>query len=81
VRTLDQFTKLTETKVLNEIQNMNSNLDLIRERMRVDHSQVEDNQRVLQKHTEQLNRAHEKLLELKQTMSTELNMETKALRT
>jgi len=38
LRQLDQFTKLTENKVLNEINNMNSNLDLVKERMRVDHS-------------------------------------------
>ena len=38
MRQMDQFTKLTETKVLNEVNNMNSNLDLVKERMRIDHA-------------------------------------------
>ena len=40
VRSLDQFTKITETKVLNEVNNMNANIELIREKMRVERSET-----------------------------------------
>lgn len=59
MRSIDQFTKITETKVLNEINNMNSNLDLVKEKMRVGHSDVEDHMRTMQKQGDSLTRVHE----------------------
>jgi hypothetical protein len=38
VRQIDQFTKLTDTKVANEISNVNSNIELVKEKNRVDHA-------------------------------------------
>jgi len=59
---------------------MNSNLDLVKERMRVDHSHVEDQLRTIGKHTDQLQRTHEQMLELKAAMSADIQRECAELR-
>jgi len=66
--------------VLNEINNMNGNLDLVKEKMRVDQSEVEDHIRTIQKQGDALTRIHEQIIALKTSMSTQLQAETKDLK-
>lgn len=58
VRQIDQFAKMTETKALNDINNMNNNIELVKEKMRVEQSDNEEHIKMIKLHSTQIDQLH-----------------------
>jgi hypothetical protein len=59
VRLIDQFSKMTETKALNDINNMNNNIELVKEKMRIEQSDSEEHIKLLKNHSLLIDNMHE----------------------
>ena len=71
---------MTETKALNDVNNMNNNIELVKEKMRVDQSDNEEHIKTIKSHTLELERLHNGLLDQRQALSNQVKSETSELR-
>jgi hypothetical protein len=51
VRQIDQFAKMTESRALNDVNNMNNNIELVKEKMRVEQSDNEEYIKLIKVHS------------------------------
>ena len=49
---IDQFSKISETKCLNEISNMIQNMDILKEKLRIDKAEAEEHVQTVKAHDE-----------------------------
>ena len=54
---------MTETKALNDVNNMNNNIELVKEKMRVEQSDNEEHIKTVKNHTGELEKLHVGMLD------------------
>ena len=69
VGVLDQNVKIHETRTSSELNNMNSNLELLKENMRRDTADVEENGKQIRKLHESINQLYEQILDAKKDLA------------
>ena len=66
---IDQFARISETKCLNEIANMIQNMDILKEKLRIDKAENEENVQTIKSHDESIAKLHENIVKIKADMS------------
>ena len=72
VGVLDQNVKIHETRTSSELNNMNSNLELLKENMRRDTADVEENGKQIRKLHESINQLYEQILDAKKDLAAQV---------
>ena len=66
---IDQFARISETKCLNEIANMIQNMDILKEKLRIDKAENEEHVQTIKSHDESIAKLHENIVKIKADMS------------
>lgn len=67
---------MTETKALNDVNAMNNNIELVKEKMRVEKSDNEEHIKTIKNHSNEIDKLHLGLLDQRQTFSDLVKSET-----
>jgi len=79
VAVLDQSLKINETRTMSELNNLNSNIELVKEKARSDSAEVDENGKQIKKLHESINHMHDAILEAKKELSDQIQKESKDL--
>jgi len=77
---IDQFARISETKCLNEIANMIQNMDILKEKLRIDKAENEEHVQTIKSHDESIAKLHENIVKIKADMSLQIREESTQLK-